>query len=91
LIDAIPIAEYTGNISGGVYSPSDDDTTNYMVFSGKLMFVPRTWSELTFVWDMVKQFDNFISLTGFTVPYYKDEGKTFRTNKFYTVDNPVSI
>lgn len=91
LIDAIPIAEYTGNISGGVYSPSDDDTTNYMVFSGKLMFVPRTWSELTFVWDMVKQLDNFITLTGFTVPYYKDEGKTFRTNKFYTVDNPVSI
>lgn len=91
LIDAIPIAEYTGNISGGVYSPSDDDTTNYMVFSGKLMFVPRTWSELTFVWDMVKQFDNFVTLTGFTVPYYKDEGKTFRTNKFYTVDNPVSI
>ena len=91
IIDAVPIAEYTGNISGGVYSPTDDDTTNYMVFSGKIMYVPRTWSELTFVWDNVKQFDNFMSLLGFTVPYFKDEGKTFRTNKFYTVDNPTSI
>ena len=91
IIDAVPIAEYTGNISGGVYSPVDDDTTNYMIFSGKIMYVPRTWSELTFVWDNVKQFDNFMSLLGFTVPYFKDEGKTFRTNKFYTVDNPTSI
>lgn len=91
IIDAVPIAEYTGNISGGVYSPADDDTTNYMIFSGKIMYVPRTWSELTFVWDKVKQFDKFMSLLGFTVPYFKDEGKTFRTNKFYTVDNPTSI
>ena len=91
IIDAVPIAEYTGNISGGVYSPVDDDTTNYMIFSGKIMYIPRTWSELTFVWDVVKQVDNFVSLLNYTVPYFKDEGKTFRTNKFYTVDNPTSI
>lgn len=91
LIDAVPIAEYTGNISGGVYSPTDDDTTNYMVFSGKIMFVPRTWSELTLVWDDVKLVDKFLDLLSLSVPYYKDEGKTLRTNKFYTVDNPVSI
>ena len=78
-------------ISGGVYSPVDDDTTNYMIFSGKIMYVPRTWSELTYVWDMVKEFPNFINLLGFMVPYFKDEGKTLRTNKFYTVDNPTSI
>lgn len=91
LIDAVPIAEYTGNISGGVYSPTDDNTTNYMIFSGKIMYVPRNWSELTYVWDRVKQFDNLINLSTFTVSYFKDEGKTYRTNKFYTVDNPVSI
>lgn len=91
LIDAVPIAEYTGNISGGVYSPTDDNTTNYMIFSGKIMYVPRTWSELTYVWNRVKEFDNLINLVTYTVPYFKDEGKTYRTNKFYTVDNPVSI
>ena len=29
--------EYTGNQSGGVYSPLDDNTTNYLVFSGKVL------------------------------------------------------
>ncbi|MDD7753017.1 MAG: hypothetical protein PUJ51_00735 [Clostridiales bacterium] len=91
MIDAIPVAEYTGNISGGVYSPTDDDTTNYMIFSGKIMYVPRTWTKLTYVWDTVKAFPNALSFAPFTVPYFKDEGKTYRTNKFYTVDNPVSI
>lgn len=91
IIDAVPVAEYTGNISGGAYSPTDDDTTNYMIFSGKIMYVPRTWAKLTYVWDTVKAFPNALSFAPFTVPYFKDEGKTYRTNKFYTVDNPVSI
>jgi len=32
--------EYIGNNSGGVYSPTDDETTNYLVFSGKLLLQP---------------------------------------------------
>lgn len=35
-----PLAEYTGAFSGGVYSPADDATTNYIVISGKLALVP---------------------------------------------------
>lgn len=34
-----PIIEYNGN-SNGVYSPTDENTTNYLVFSGKLTLVP---------------------------------------------------
>lgn len=34
-----PIIEYNGN-SNGVYSPNDEQTTNYLVFSGKLTLVP---------------------------------------------------
>lgn len=30
------LAEYTGHISGGFLSPSDEDTTNYIVLSGKM-------------------------------------------------------
>lgn len=37
---AIPMAVYTGNSGGGVLSPSDDDTTNYIVFSGKVTLTP---------------------------------------------------
>lgn len=40
LRDKAPIIEYVGNNSGGVYSPADDETTNYLVFSGKMLLQP---------------------------------------------------
>lgn len=36
----IPYAVYTGNKAGGVFSPSDEKTTNYIVFSGKVILNP---------------------------------------------------
>ena len=36
----IPYAVYTGNSAGGVFSPSDDGTTNYIVLSGKVILNP---------------------------------------------------
>ena len=36
----IPYAGYTGNKAGGVFSPSDDKTTNYIVLSGKVILNP---------------------------------------------------
>lgn len=41
LRDSAPVAEYVGNTSGGVYSPSDEETTNYIVVSGKVVLNPR--------------------------------------------------
>lgn len=35
-----PILEYVGNLSGGALSPVDDETTNYIVFSGKMLLQP---------------------------------------------------
>jgi len=35
-----PLMEYTGNVSGGTYSPSDEATTNYLVFSGSILLQP---------------------------------------------------
>lgn len=37
---AIPVAEYIGNTSGGTFSPNDEDTTNYIQISGKLILNP---------------------------------------------------
>ncbi len=34
---AIPCAEYNGNAAGGVFSPSDSETTNYIVVSGSMV------------------------------------------------------
>lgn len=36
----IPYAVYTGNKAGGVFSPSDKETTNYIVLSGKVVLNP---------------------------------------------------
>lgn len=36
----IPYAIYTGNKAGGVFSPSDEKTTNYIVLSGKVILNP---------------------------------------------------
>lgn len=38
--DAQPILEYVSNNSGGAFSPVDDETTNYLVFSGKVLLQP---------------------------------------------------
>lgn len=36
----IPYAVYTGNKAGGVFSPPDEETTNYIVLSGKIILNP---------------------------------------------------
>lgn len=40
LLANAPIAEYIGTTSGGVLSPADNKTTNYLVISGKLFLAP---------------------------------------------------
>jgi hypothetical protein len=32
-----PLATYKGNLAGGLFSPTDDETTNYIVISGKII------------------------------------------------------
>lgn len=39
----IPTVEYVSNQGGGSYSPIDEDTTNYLVFSGKMVLQPIVW------------------------------------------------
>ena len=36
----IPYATYTGGVGGGVFSPPDDATTNYIIFSGSMILNP---------------------------------------------------
>lgn len=38
-----PLVEFIGSNGGGVFSPSDEDTTNYIVFSGKITLQPIQW------------------------------------------------
>ncbi len=41
------MCEFIGNNAGGVFSPTDDDTINYLVFSGKMLFQPIQYESST--------------------------------------------
>lgn len=41
LRSAYPVATFTGGTAGGVYSPADNDTVNYLVISGTIILSPR--------------------------------------------------
>lgn len=41
LLQNSPLATYTAATSGGTFSPTDDNTTNYIVFSGKIILNPH--------------------------------------------------
>lgn len=40
ILASCPVAVYTGNTAGGVFSPSDDNITNYIIISGKIALNP---------------------------------------------------
>lgn len=51
--------EYVGN-SGGIFSPTDDETTNYLVFSGKMLLQPLQKETGTYkaIYDAFKAAEN---------------------------------
>lgn len=88
-----PIIEYVGG-NGGVYSPSDDNTTNYLVFSGSLMLQPIVKESAQF--QALKTWcDNHPSmsvtdaaaLTALCVKDSKGENRLY-TRKFFKTVNP---
>lgn len=77
--------EYIGNRSGGVFSPTDDVTTNYLVFSGKLCLMP-----------IQKETDKFSTLLNYdrgsywhkTVPSDNNGDGRYYTRKWYNQTRP---
>lgn len=77
--------EYIGNSSGGVFSPTDDVTTNYLVFSGKLCLMP-----------IQKETDKFSTLLNNdigsywhkTVPSDNNKHGRYYTRKWYNQTSP---
>ena len=89
-----PLVEFVGSNGGGVYSPSDDDTTNYIVFSGKMILQPIQWESDHFnnvltrtasddpFTDSFNQAFDFEPLVVKKVPV--DGGEKYYTRKFYS-------
>ena len=85
-----PSIEYVGNNSGGVYSPPDDKTTNYLVFSGKMCMMPK--QKETALYSVM--YETAKTEEGSTVSgeYFNDyidtsDGHKYYTRKFYSQDN----
>lgn len=62
------ILEYIGKQGGGMFSPTDDSTTNYLVFSGKMCLMPIQKETDTFQ----NCYDNLLDnkLNNAFLPYY---------------------
>lgn len=97
LLDAAPLAEYIGQISGGVFSPGDDETTNYIVFSGtmvlnplfKQVIEPQKVPWISGKWENLEDNpDNPILGTAFKVPAKDYENGRLYLTKWYASDYP---
>lgn len=66
---SMPCAVYVGSTSGGVFSPADDETTNYIVLSGKVVLNP-----------LMKVTDNYLTLDSRT-----DESSATYSMEFFKV------
>lgn len=86
--NACPVAEYTGNTSGGDFSPADEDTTNYIVISGKMVLNPTMKMTGTCYkalsgadsWEGDKHWHD-------TVPSRNNDDGRYYTRKYWKADN----
>ena len=85
LRDASPAIEYTGNDGAATISPTDDNTTNYLVFSGSFTLQPKVEEAETFQWWQTNTPSPF-NLYDYAVPYgdEDDTKQKYYTRKFYT-------
>lgn len=90
LKDNAPCAVYSGGTTGGIYSPSDPDTTNYIVLSGKVVLNPimdftgdyKTLHDAN-VWDVPNP-----HVWHKTVPSRTNGDGRYYTHKYYRAATP---
>ena len=86
-----PIIEYLGG-NAGVYSPSDGNTTNYLVFSGSMLLQPitkesTTNAQATGFTALKNAANNNLNIR--TAPSDSNEQGRYYTRKFFTTENPT--
>ncbi len=92
---AIPCAVYNGRQSGGVFSPSDDSTRNYIVISGKVVLNPNMWMTDTYenVYNYTPStpnsplFQNIYKFWHRTVPSRDNGDGRYYTRKWWAARN----
>lgn len=92
----IPYAVYTGNKAGGVFSPPDEETTNYIVLSGKVILNPIMRQTNTYTnlhnkeWKSVLPFpgENQIYVRNLTVPSRNNGDGRYYTRQYWQAETP---
>lgn len=91
----IPRAVYNGSMTGGVFSPTDDGTTNYIVLSGKLVLNPVM--ALTDTYKAIYNYDGGIwgnifsginKWSGMTVPSRNNGDGRYYTQQWWKAATP---
>ena len=93
----IPYAVYTGNKAGGVFSPSDEETTNYIVLSGKVILNPIMRQTNTYTSLHNKEWksglpmglkENEIYVWHQTVPSRNNSDGRYYTRRYWQAETP---
>lgn len=91
----IPRAVYNGSMTGGVFSPTDEGTTNYIVLSGKLVLNPVM--ALTDTYKAIYNYDGGIwgnifsginKWSGMTVPSRNNDDGRYYTQQWWKAATP---
>ena len=93
----IPYAVYNGNKAGGVFSPPDEETTNYIVLSGKVILNPIMRQTNTYTnlhnkeWKSglpIEIKENEIYVWHQTVPSRNNGDGRYYTRQYWKADTP---
>lgn len=93
----IPYAVYNGNKAGGVFSPPDEETTNYIVLSGKVILNPIMRQTNTYTNLHNKEWksglpigikENEIYVWNQTVPSRNNGDGRYYTRQYWKADTP---
>ena len=71
LKDNAGLIEYVGKSSGGAFSPIDDDTINYLVFSGKLLLQPICYESGRRSVTKIPSYDDILRYGARKTEYFK--------------------
>lgn len=82
----IPRAVYSGSMTGGVFSPTDEGTTNYIVLSGKLVLNPVM--KLTDTYAQIHYSSMIYAWWHKTVPSRNNGDGRYYTQQWWATETP---
>lgn len=82
----IPRAVYNGSMTGGVFSPTDEGTTNYIVLSGKLVLNPVM--KLTDTYAQIHYSSMIYAWWHKTVPSRNNGDGRYYTQQWWATETP---